>query len=290
MAAWDNSGESPRSIRTSTICCRCPFALLSSTFGPYPKRVSSAVRPYMVSAWSLVSRWELAEPVQHRPPAPEPLVRAMATLALAWGWPNVATSILVCFYGLCRMGEILSAYRSQLLTSIDLMEDGGRLYLRIEAPKSRRRGPRVQYTTVEERDTVKLVEAVWQPLHHDQKLCCFSPSAFRRRWDALISALGLESHHRMTPGSLRGGGAVWSHRRGDHISDIMWRMRLQNLKTLSYYLQETTAMSLLPSLSPTKRTTIQCLQRLLPFYTDAVVAQASAKNVVSAHGFSWLAT
>lgn len=159
-----------------------------------------------MTAWSLVTRWELAEPVQHRPPGSEPLVRAMAALSIAWGWPNVAAVILVGFYGLLRIGEVLSARRLHLLTAIDMMEDKGRFYLRIEAPKTRRRGPRVQYTTVDEATTVRLVEALWQPLQQDQRLCCFSASAFRRRWDALVCALGLEKHHRMTPGSLRGGG------------------------------------------------------------------------------------
>ena len=308
-AAFNNWLDSELGVGSLDILLRSPIALVKAleAYGHHQYAVGvplhyyrqllahtqkefPLVRPYMVSAWSLVTRWELAEPVQHRPPAPEPLVRAMAALSIAWGWPNVATVILVGFYGLLRIGEVLSARRLHLLTAIDMMEDMGRFYLRIEAPKTRRRGPRVQYTTVDEATTVKLVEALWQPLQQDQRLCCFSASAFRRRWDALVSALGLEKHHRMTPGSLRGGGAVWSHRRGDHITDIMWKMRLQNVRTLTFYLQETTAMSLLPSLNPTKRTTIQCLQRLLPFFTDAVVSDASAKNVDSAHGFSWLAT
>ena len=248
------------------------------------------VRPFMSSAWSLVSKWEIAEPVQHRPPVPEPLIRAMATLAIAWGWPNFAATILLAFYGICRMGEVLKATRAELLTPLDLLEDESRLYLRIEAPKTRRRGARVQYTTVDEEVTVKLVQVLWQHLRPEQRLCGISPSSFRRRWDALLDVLGLERHHRITPGSVRGGGAVWAHRKGVHITDIMWKMRLQNVRTLTFYLQETTAMSLLPSLNPTKRSTIHCLQRLLPFFLDAVSSKPSAKNVDSAHGFSWLAT
>lgn len=47
-------------------------------------------KPYMGQAWNLVSRWEIAEPIQHRTPVPEPLIRALACLALAWGWPTFA--------------------------------------------------------------------------------------------------------------------------------------------------------------------------------------------------------
>ena len=38
-------------------------------------------RPYMKEAWDLISRWEISEPTQHRPPVPEVVVLAMCTVA-----------------------------------------------------------------------------------------------------------------------------------------------------------------------------------------------------------------
>lgn len=35
------------------------------------------VKPFMAPAWAVVTKWELAEPTQHRPPIPEPVVKAM---------------------------------------------------------------------------------------------------------------------------------------------------------------------------------------------------------------------
>ena len=38
------------------------------------QREVPACRPWIRTAWDLVSRWELLEPLQHRPPLPEPIL------------------------------------------------------------------------------------------------------------------------------------------------------------------------------------------------------------------------
>ncbi len=237
-----------------------------------------------------MSRWEIAEPTRHRPPIPEPLLRAVACIALGWGWPNFATVVMACFYGICRIGEVLKARRQELLTPVDLMTEEQVVYLRIVAPKSRRRGAAVQYTTIDDPLTVTLIGRVWQQLDSSSRLFAISPGTFRRRWDSILAVLGIGREHAITPGSLRSGGAVCAHKRGAHIQDLLWKMRLQHARTLGYYLQETTAVSLLPMLSLEKRDAIRCLQRLLPFYVEARDLCRTSPNVTSAHGFSWLAT
>ena len=240
----------------------------------------------MSSAWGLVSRWEVAEPTRHRTPIPEPLVKA----ALSWGWPNFATVVLACFYGICRIGEVLKAQRKELLTPVDLMTEEQVVYLRIVAPKSRRRGAAVQYTTIDDPLAVRLISRIWQQLDSSSRLFSISPGSFRRRWDSILYVLGVGKEHGITPGSLRGGGAVCAHKRGVHIQDLLWKMRLQHARTLGYYLQETTAVSLLPMLSFEKREAIRCLQGLLPFFIEAPELCRTSPNVTSAHGFSWLTT
>ena len=254
------------------------------------QRENVSLKPFMSSAWSLVSRWEVAEPTRHRTPVPEPLLRAIACLGLSWGWPNFATVVMACFYGICRIGEVLKAQRRELLTPVDLMSEDQVVYLRILQPKSRRRGASVQYTTIDDPLTVRLISRVWQNLDSSSRLFSITPGSFRRRWDAILDVLGIGSEHGITPGSLRGGGAVCAHKRGAHIQDLLWKMRLQHARTLGFYLQETTAVSLLPMLSHKKREAIQCLQRLLPFFVDAPTLGRTSPNVTSAHGFSWLAT
>ena len=59
------------------------------------QRWKPLVRPYMQPAWELVSRCELQEPVTHRVPIPEPLVRAMVVTAWLHGWYAWAAAISV---------------------------------------------------------------------------------------------------------------------------------------------------------------------------------------------------
>lgn len=226
-------------------------------------------KPHMAIAWRVVSRWEQLEPVQHRPPVPEPLVLAMSSLALLWRWPLFAAAMLACFYGICRIGEVLSAERGSLLTPADLMAEQQVIYLRICKPKSRNRGPSVQYATISEQSVVQFLSTVWQEFDPKSKLYPSSPSNFRRRWNTLLRALGVQVWHRLTPGSLRGGGCVAAHRKGLAIQDLLWRMRLQHTKTLCYYLQETTAESVLPALTSECRENIQVLRSLLPLLLQA---------------------
>ena len=224
------------------------------------------LRPFMAPAWEVCSKWELVEPIQHRPPLPEPILRAMATIGLAWGWTRWTACLLFAFYAAARVGEVLRARRKHLLTPLDLLSDQAVAYLQIEAPKSRRRGAKVQYVSIYEPDVIKFITIVWQHLPRETTLFPMSAGAFRTRWNAIMKKLDIAAHHRLTPGSLRAGGAVCLHKQGCSVESLLWRMRLQHMKTLSYYLQEVTASSILPSLSPQVRDNIQCLQAALPFF------------------------
>ena len=228
-----------------------------------------AVRPYMALGWQLVSKWEQLEPTVHRPPVPHPVVLAMAALGLAWSWPRWTATLVFSFFGACRVGEVISARREHLLLPSDLLSDNPVAYLKIVSPKSRRRGPRVQYATFDEKALIPLLECCWRDLQGKELLYGGSPGAFRSRWDAVMRRLQIPTAIKLTPGSLRAGGAVWLHVRGLPISDVMWRLRLQHQKTLSYYLQELTAESILPSLPESVRNRIRILRAVLPVLVTA---------------------
>ena len=229
------------------------------------QRTYPMVRSFMPSAWALVSKWEIAEPVQHRAPLPKPLMQAMVGLGLLWDWPLFSACLALCFHGICRIGEVLAARRSDLLTPTDLLAEEAVIYLRIRKPKTRGRGPKVQYSTVRDPDMVAFLSVVWQDFPRDSFLYPASAGTFRRRWDSILAHLGVPVWHRLTPGSLRAGGCVAAHISGLQIQDLLWAMRLQHTKTLCYYLQETTAESILPALSDTCRSNILALRATLPF-------------------------
>lgn len=89
-----------------------------------------------------------------------------------------------------------------------------------------------------------------------------------------MARIGVAEVHRLTPGSLRPGGAVALHRSGVQIQDLLWRMRLQHLQTLANYLQEVSASSVLPALPQKVRHNISLLKGAMPAIIMAEVRSA----------------
>ena len=218
------------------------------------------------TAWEMLSRWERLEPTQHRPPLPEPLLEAMCSLAIAWRWFRWAAVALLCFYGCCRIGEVLKARRSDLLLPGDLLRTDGRIFLLIREPKSRGRGPRVQHATIILKpDFVSFIVKTLESLPRHEPLFYGSPYVFRKRWDTLLQALGVARAFKLTPGSMRGGGAVALYQAGATVSELQWKMRLQHQTTLGYYLQEVSAASIFPALPKHARSAIDSARAVFPF-------------------------
>ena len=238
-------------------------------------------RPWMKPAWETVGKWEIQEPVSHRPPLPEPLLKAMAALSLGWQWYRWTAVLVFSFYSACRVGEVLRARRSDVLTPEDLLLERHLIFLKVRDPKSRRRGARVQYCSVDEQWAVRFLSRVWGSLSAGESLYPGSAGAFRSRWDAVLAGIRVPRDLHLTPGSLRAGGAVHLHLSGAGITDILWRMRLQHQKTLSFYLQEVTAASILPQLSSSVRDRISLLRGALPLLLElspALVAGPAARS------------
>ena len=92
---------------------------------------------------------------------------------------------------------------------------------------------------------------------------------FRRRWDKILAMLGLARSLGLTPASLRPGGAISAFQKGVAVNDLLWRMRLQSLATLEFYLQEMSAVSILPSLDVSTRRNILASASLYKAYLKA---------------------
>ncbi len=240
-----------------------------------------SLRIYMPIAWETVTKWELLEPVQHRPPLPEPILKAAAVLGLSWKWERWTSVLVFAFYSASRIGEVLRARRRDVLTPADLMTDQRVVYLRIAEPKTKKRGARTQYSTVDDPLVVRWLTVVWQNLMPDEFLYPSSPGAFRSRWDGILRTIGIGREHRLTPGSLRSGGTVFLHKNGVGITELLWRLRLQHVRTLSHYLQEITAESILPSLVPAVRHKVQVLQTAMPAFLESRCQQRTSCNLGS---------
>ena len=116
---------------------------------------------------------------------------------------------------------------------------------------------------------VKFLEAVWRDLPPEELLYPSSPGVYRRRWDRILKILGVPLTLGLTPASLRAGGAVAAFRKGVAVNDLLWRMRLQSLATLEYYLQEMAAVSILPELEPKVRKVVRSGAVLYKAFLDA---------------------
>ena len=132
-----------------------------------------------------------------------------------------------------------------------------------------RQQAKVQHLKITNVHAVKLLNLVYQGAAKDELLFFGSASVFRRRWDFLLQKLEVPTSVHVTPGGLRGGGAVASYRKGAAISDLLWAMRLRQIATLESYLQEVAAMSLLTELPSSSRRAIRSAASLYAFLTYA---------------------
>ncbi|CAE7270722.1 unnamed protein product [Symbiodinium sp. CCMP2592] len=209
------------------------------------------LKPWASHVWELVSRWEHAEPVQHRTPVPEPVLKALVALAWLSGFVAFAAVTLLSYYGLGRIGEVLPVLRSDLLLpSDDWWNQSRAAYLTLRSSKTmnRKRG-RIQHMKITDAKAVALLEKLYGNRPGGYRLFPQSPSAYRYRWNKLLETLSVPAEARLTPGGLRGGGAVQSYRSGVAITEIQWRMRLRHIHTLEFYLQEVGAALALAALS-----------------------------------------
>lgn len=112
------------------------------------QRAILTLRGCLAPAWEILSRWEAAEPTIHRTPLPEPLLRAMICIAWLGGFRRWCGCALLAFYGMARIGEVLSCERRHLLLPEDLFDFSPSVFLRLDSSKTSLRGrPKVHVST-----------------------------------------------------------------------------------------------------------------------------------------------
>ena len=214
------------------------------------QRKVPTLKPFVSICWDLATRWEKVEPVRRRPPVPEVLVQAMVALAWSFGWVRWGAVTLLCFHGVARVGEVLHCKRSDLLLPADMMFESDAAFLVLRQTKTMyRQSARIQHLKIVSDYVVLLLTQAFRDADREEQLFHGSPQVYRQRWNFLLKTLRIPSDLRITPGGLRGGGAVAWYRRGGSISDLLWAMRLKNISTLESNLQEVSAISLLTDLS-----------------------------------------
>jgi hypothetical protein len=236
------------------------FALLVTGLGrlhPILKGVPLA------PCWDILHAWDWLQPVKHRPPLPKALYRAMIAVALCLGWIRWAGCLMIAFFGITRIGEVLKAARQHLVLPCDTLDDDSlRVLLEIPDPKSKRFGERVQHTRITQEAEVSFIIKVFGSLSPEERLFPGSQSAFRSRWDRILLKLDIPKTLKFTPACVRGGGCVAAFESGLAITDLMWLMRVRNQETLSHYLQEVAAATHLKFLSASSKDAVKTASKM----------------------------
>lgn len=239
----------------------------------YLQQLFPAERLVLSGAWDLLARWEVIQPVSHRPPVPRILLNALVALGLSWGWIRWSALTSLAYYGVMRLGEPLRARRRDLLLPEDAGLESKVCFLRVGRPKPGRRGRgKVQHAKIFHEPTVDLVRLAFGGLAPDDFLYPASAGTYRRRWDVLLQTLGVPSDSHVTPGGLRGGGCIYLYHNSTPIQDILWLMRLRHQVTLEHYLQECAAANILQELSAPTRRRIQASSNMLPFLVQTLTS------------------
>ena len=217
-------------------------------------------------AWDLATRWEAVEPTTHRMPMPLVIVQAMIVVGWNLGWKRWCGVTALAYFGIARIGEVLNCKRKDLLLPADLIDEQNvAAFLLLRRSKtSFRQAAKVQHLKIKDCKAVQLLEFVYKEFNQDVFLFHGSPNVYRRRWDVVLKMLGIEANLGLTPGGLRGGGAIQEYRCGSSIPDIQWRMRLKNVITLEAYIQEVAALSVMTTLSEQALERVKAASKLFP--------------------------
>ena len=74
--------------------------------------VKPLIKKQLTPCWDLAFAWLADEPHQHHRALPASILLAMMTTCFYWGWVYEAAVLGLAWSGICRIGEVLQACRS----------------------------------------------------------------------------------------------------------------------------------------------------------------------------------
>ena len=182
--------------------------------------VNSAMPP----AQKLLKEWRLREPLELRSPAPLPVIRAVISTALHWGWTSFALCMWLGFVCLLRPGEICGLKKEDIrfytgqFRALGFRRIG---VVVIHKPKTRKVGARKQHVRIEEAPLLKVLALFLARLALGELLWPFSQAPMANRLAAVLAFLGCPEFFPLA--GLRAGGAT-------HMWTMFRRFELLRLK------------------------------------------------------------
>ena len=237
------------------------------------------LRTFMTGPWRLCTTWETLHPGKVHPPMPLPLLKALVTTALAWGWHRFAMLLLIGFYALLRPCELTALKVSDFLMA---SETGCNdvMFIRLQLVKARTRGARMQSVRLDVPYVVSFIKKCFRVMTTDEKLWCFSTSHFRTKLQQALRAT-TGSATLCVPSSLRPGGATfWFRQWDENLPKLQWRGRWLHFKTLAHYIQELGCVNVMEAIKPAGRAKVFCLAELCEEACKETVVVADAVSCV----------
>ena len=216
-------------------------------------------RSQLKRSWNSVKSWEMIRPVNLRTPMPPLILECMFTCAMYLGftatssrwardWISFGVGLIVSYEGLLRPGEwcflnsdCICLPTSQLhgLTKTGL--------IRIRNGKNRRVFGREQISIVESPRALAWLDWLTKDMPKSCRLSPGGTARFRELFKQLVKLLRLDGL-KLTPASLRAGGATAKFNEGMDLGKLQYRGRWSALSTLQHYIQEATASLVLLNL------------------------------------------
>ena len=245
------------------------------TYSHYVETINSVasfkpiLRRQLQAAWDMAFSWVREEKPVHHIAMPFQVLLAMLTIALSWGWLNVAGLLALGWGSLLRTSEMTHALRSDLLLPSDTFFTNKFALLALREPKTRFVSARHQSAKLDIPDLLSLVETAFHHLEGHQRLWPFSDQTLRHRFSDILKVLHLDSaslkcSKTLDLGSLRPGGATWMMQTCEDSELVRRRGRWLNQRVMEIYIQEISSMQLLLYLSKSQRDLIFSIAASFP--------------------------
>ena len=210
---------------------------------------SPRLRYHLQATWSCLSNWHGSLPWEPRRPFPKTLLLYAFLEALNQGmvaetpvmvrrWVVVACLIRLGFFALLRPAEMLALRPMDL--GISLNAEGMLvMVVAIVKPKTRRvvGAGRMQSVLVTDVGTVKWMQFLGLGMKSDERFWDLSKALVRTYVSTLMTVCRLEAL-RLTPASMRAGGATDAFINGISIESLSFKGRWLSIQSLRSYLQE----------------------------------------------------
>ena len=264
------------------------------TYNQYAETINSlgsrvpSLRRVLQQAWDYGYAWVRSEPSVHHIALPVPILLAMLSTALVWGWVREASSLALGFGGLLRPGEITGAFRRDLLVPSDVGNAIAHCLLSIREPKSRFTFARHRTAKVDSFDMVRTIVLGFEKIPDSQRLWPYSPQTLRTRYKSLLRALALPTEgssemRALDLGSLRAGGATFIISSTDDSELCRRRGRWASMKMMDIYVQETMALQYMRHISAESRTRVLQMAHAFP----AILSRAEQLASVAIPPSTW---